>query len=471
MGKPKAKVLVVEDSPSLARTYTAQLEHSGYETSIADTGAKARAIVQEFDCVLLDLGLPDEDGLDILTDWNAAERPVIVITGNGSINTAVDAMQCGAVDFLVKPFQSERLITTVANAIEKSRLSQIVNTYESKIDRKSFGGFVGDTLEMQAVYQTLESAASSKATAFIIGESGVGKELAARAVHDYSPRAGKPFVALNCGAIPRDLLESELFGHIKGAFTGATSDREGAAARANGGTLFLDEITEMDISLQPKLLRFLQLGSFQKVGGDKTIETDIRIVAATNRTPLECVRLGLLREDLYYRLNVLPIELPPLRDHAGDIAKIASEFLVEYANEEGKNFSEFTNTAIEALQQHDWPGNVRELQNVIRQIVVLNDGPVVQPSMVISLLMDKVSTAGRLLPAATDIEPISSASAGFSNREFELKPLWQIELDAIDDAIARCDGNIQKASRLLDISPSTIYRKRERARGRSSDVA
>jgi len=468
MAKPKAKILVVEDSPSLARTYAAQLEQRGYEASVVDTGAKARAIVEEFDCVLLDLGLPDEDGLDILTDWKNSERPVIVITANGSINTAVDAMQCGAVDFLVKPFQSERLITTVANAIEKSRLTNIVHTYEKKIDRQSFGGFVGDSLEMQAAYRTLESAANSKATVFIIGESGVGKELAARAVHDYSPRAGQPFVALNCGAIPKNLLESELFGHLKGAFTGATSDREGAASRANGGTLFLDEITEMDISLQPKLLRFLQLGSFQKVGGDKTIETDIRIVAATNRNPMDCVREGLLREDLYYRLNVLPIELPSLRMHKSDIEKIASSFLTQYAEEEGKSFSEFTNAAIEALQQYDWPGNVRELQNIIRQLVVLNDGPVVQPSMIISLFIEKDAPSKSSLLVAAE-SPDQSGGIGVTS--FEPKALWQIELESIERTISYCEGNIQKASRILDISPSTIYRKRERARIRSLDVA
>ena len=471
MRKANSKILIVEDSPSLARTYAAQLEQRGYEAAIADTGAKARMMVDAFDCVLLDLGLPDEDGLDILTDWDSEVRPVIVITANGSINTAVDAMQCGAVDFLVKPFQSERLVTTVANAIEKSRLTHVVRTYESEIHRKSFGGFVGDSLEMQAVYRTIESAANSKASVFIVGESGAGKEVAARAVHDYGPRAGKPFVALNCGAIPRDLLESELFGHVKGAFTGATSDREGAAARANGGTLFLDEITEMDISLQPKLLRFLQSQTFQKVGGDKDVQTDIRIIAATNRKPFDCVQSGLLREDLYYRLNVLPVELPPLREHKGDIADIAEDFLAQYSDEEGKVFAEFSYAALEALRQHDWPGNVRELQNIIRQIVVLNEGPIVQPDMILSLLMN--SNQRRTDEGAPTLQGATpQADQGLDTHQFfQPKPLWKIEMDAIDAAIAHCDGNIQKASRILDISPSTIYRKRERARARASSVA
>ena len=288
-------------------------------------------------------------------------------------------------------------------------------------------------------------------------------------MHDYSPRAGAPFVALNCGAIPQNLLESELFGHVKGAFTGASSDRDGAAARANGGTLFLDEITEMDISLQPKLLRFLQLGVFQKVGGDKTIETDIRIVAATNRDPLECVREGLLREDLYYRLNVLPVELPSLRQRSGDIEKIAQAFLTQYAAEEGKTFTGFASAAMDAFSQHPWPGNVRELQNVIRQIVVLNDGPVVEFSMAAPLLSRMVSG---LKEAAPDTESRVAGSAGAaSSVGFTPKPLWRIELDAIDDAVAYCNGNIQKASQLLDISPSTIYRKRERARLRAPDAA
>jgi len=471
MANQNATILIVEDSPSLARTYAAYLNQCGYETILADTGAKARSMVHDADCVLLDLGLPDEDGLDILTDWKKLDHPVIVITANGSINTAVDAMQCGAIDFLVKPFQSERLITTVANALEKSRLTRIVKTYEKFGDRRTFGGFIGDSLEMQAVYRTLESAAKSKASVFIMGESGVGKELAARAVHDYSPRADRPFVAINCGAIPNNLLESELFGHVKGAFTGATSDRNGAASQANGGTLFLDEITEMDIALQPKLLRFLQLGSFQKVGSDKVIETDIRVVAASNRNPIDSIKEGVLREDLYYRLNVLPIELPPLRDRRSDIEKIAESFIGQYSKEEGKSFTGFTKPAITALTQYDWPGNVRELQNVIRQIVVLNEGTIVDPSMVLSLLLDKKTNSTIILQENEQSNASSDSKTQNTDIAFHPKPLWQLELDAIDQTIAYCNGNIQKASRLLDISPSTIYRKRERARDKNTDVA
>ena len=471
MANQNATILIVEDSPSLARTYAAQLEQCGYQTLLADTGAKARAMIKDANCVLLDLGLPDEDGLDILTDWKQIECPVIVVTANGSINTAVDAMQCGAIDFLVKPFQSERLITTVANALEKSRLTRIVKTYEKSIDRRSFGGFIGDSLEMQAVYRTLESAAKSKASVFILGESGVGKELAARAIHDYSPRADRPFVAINCGAIPHNLLESELFGHIKGAFTGATSDRLGAASQANGGTLFLDEITEMDVALQPKLLRFLQLGSFQKVGSDKVIETDIRVVAASNRNPIESIAKGVLREDLYYRLNVLPIELPPLRERRSDIEKIADSFIGQYSKEEGKSFTGFTKPAITALTQYDWPGNVRELQNIIRQIVVLNEGTIVDPSMILSLLLDQKTSSTIILPNSDTANTTSNASPLTDNGIFYPKPLWQLELEIIDKTIEYCDGNIQKASRLLDINPSTIYRKRERARSKISDVA
>jgi len=324
---------------------------------------------------------------------------------------------------------------------------------------------------MQAVYRTLESAAKSKASVFIMGESGVGKELAARAVHDYSPRADRPFVAINCGAIPNNLLESELFGHVKGAFTGATSDRNGAASQANGGTLFLDEITEMDIALQPKLLRFLQLGSFQKVGSDKVIETDIRVVAASNRNPIDSIKEGVLREDLYYRLNVLPIELPPLRDRRSDIEKIAESFIGQYSKEEGKSFTGFTKPAITALTQYDWPGNVRELQNVIRQIVVLNEGTIVDPSIVLSLLLDKKTNSTIILQENVQSNASSDSKTQNTDITFHPKPLWQLELDAIDQTIAYCNGNIQKASRLLDISPSTVYRKRERARDKNTDVA
>lgn len=305
---------------------------------------------------------------------------------------------------------------------------------------------------MQGVYKTVESAAKSKASVFITGESGTGKEVCAEAVHRESERSNKPFIALNCGAIPRDLVESEIFGHVKGAFTGAVSDRVGSAGQANGGTLFLDEICEMELALQPKLLRFLQTGTFQRVGSDKTEQVDARIICATNRDPWQEVAEGNFREDLYYRLHVLPIELPPLRARDADAVEIARHFLEIYANEEGKNFSAFSPEVEASIQSYPWPGNVRQLQNVVRNIVVLNDGDIVTPEM---------------LPAPLDTaiddlreHRVSAAPAGPSVASDDIRPLEDLEREAIQNAIRICDGNIPEAALRLGISAATIYRKR-----------
>ena len=368
---------------------------------------------------------------------------VVVITAHGSINVAVNAMRAGAIDFLVKPFTGERLIYTVRNALERRRLAQIVETYEEDIARTRFCGFIGGSLPMQATYRTIESAASSKATVFITGENGTGKELAAEAVHNLSPRNSGPFVVLNCGAIPKDLMESEIFGHVRGAFTGATADRDGAAKRADGGTLFLDEICEMDLNLQTKLLRFIQAGSLQRVGGGELEKVDVRFVCATNQDPAQAIEKGRLREDLYYRLHVIPIQLPALRERGGDVMLIANAFLSQFAGEEGKHFSGFTADVEAVLENYPWPGNVRQMLNVIRNVTVLHDGDLVT----LDMLPDPLGLPG----GPADRQPGNGA----------IRPLWQIEKDAIEHAIAACQGNIPKAAVLLGISASTIYRKKQ----------
>lgn len=459
------RLLIVEDTPSLARTYQAHLRHEFEEILIADTGAKAIDMVEADapSCILLDLKLPDADGLDLLDRWvdTSLKAPVIVITANGSMSVAVDAMRRGAVDFVVKPTTKDRLRVTVQNAIKNFQLKKVVETYEADIDRSDFCGIIGKSLVMQGVYKSIEAAAPSKASVFITGETGTGKELIARAVHDMSPRRKSRFVAINCGAIPRDLIESEIFGHVKGAFTGATADRAGAAELAEGGTLFLDELGEMPIELQPKLLRFLQLGEYQRVGDSRVRKSNIRIVAATNRDPLEAVRNGKLREDLYYRLHVVPVALPPLRDRGADILLLAERFLSRYAGEEGKAFEGFTREAEEWLVSHAWPGNVRELENLVRQIVVLSPGgmidrqdlpslttaPVSNPTMVAALSAPAVSA-----PNETDLE--------LPDQDYGLEPLWMTEKKAIERAIALCRGNVVAAAKQLQINPSTIYRKK-----------
>ena len=324
------RLLIVEDTPSLARTYQAHLRHDFSQIEIADTGAKAISAVdaEPPNCILLDLKLPDANGLELLDRWTNASIncPIVVITANGSMSVAVDAMRRGAVDFVVKPTTKDRLRITTQNAIENFQLREVIASpqHGAVTERSDFCGIIGRSLVMQGVFKSIEAAAPSKASVFVTGETGTGKELIARAVHDLSPRRKAKFVAINCGAIPENLLESELFGHVKGAFTGAVENRIGAAKAADGGTLFLDEICEMDLKLQVKLLRFLQTGMIQRVGSSTAEPVNVRIVCATNRDPEREVAEGRFREDLYYRLNVIPIALPSLRDRGEDIALIAN---------------------------------------------------------------------------------------------------------------------------------------------------
>lgn len=478
--RSQTRVLLVEDTPSLSIVYQEYLSNAGLESELAETGADALRLLESgrFRVVLLDLQLPDMNGIEILKQITERGLPtsVVVITADGSINTAVDAMRLGAYDFIVKPFTEDRLITTTRNALERIELQATVETIKDDFGRDRFQGFIGSSLPMQGVYRAIESVARSKATVFITGESGTGKEVCAEAIHRASPRKAKAFVPLNCAAIPKDLIESEIFGHLKGAFTGATSDRAGAAAQADGGTLFLDEICEMELSLQTKLLRFLQTGKVQPVGGDKQQSVDVRIICATNRDPLKEVEDGQFREDLFYRLHVVPINLPPLRDRQGDPVEIAQTFLLEYAKEENKGFKSFSPETQSLLLNHSWPGNVRELQNVIRNTVVLHDGAEVQPDMLpqpfgaVPAMQrpdgNAATSPSPLLPASGVAAPNgaeyfgNSATAGSAMNIGGLK-LWQIEKQAIEATIDACGGSIPKAATQLGISPSTIYRKKE----------
>ncbi|WP_114377787.1 sigma-54-dependent transcriptional regulator [Elioraea thermophila] len=455
MPADQATVLLIEDTRSLAELYRAYLRDAPWRFVHVGTAAEARAFLarEPVEAVLLDLQLPDAQGLDVLRELRA-RRPapeVIVITAHGSVATAVAAMQAGASDFLVKPFPRERLVVTIANALERRRLARELAELRRAADRTTFAGFIGAAPAMQAVYRIIENAAASRATVFITGESGTGKELAAEAIHRLSPRRDKPFVAINCAAIPRDLMESEMFGHVRGAFTGAVADRAGAASQADGGTLFLDEVCELDLALQGKLLRFIQTGTFQRVGSTKTEQVDVRFVCATNKDPLEEVRAGRFREDLYYRLHVIPITMPPLRERAEDILLIAEAFLARFAAEEKKAFRGFSAEAKAALLSYPWPGNVRELENAIRTAVVLHDGDLLEASM----LPAQVIRPGRT--RTTALPPRAPAGEDLATL---IRPLAEVEREAIERAIALCGGNIAKAAAHLGVSPSTIYRKR-----------
>jgi two-component system, repressor protein LuxO len=470
-----ARILLVEDTPSQAMTFAAHLERAGYKVSIAETGGLAREMIEAapsgFDVILLDLQLPDTDGLAWLNACPEAlsESRVIVVTANASINRAIEAMRLGAYDFLVKPVSPERLITSVRNAMEHQALVREVREVRSLAPRDHFQGFIGKSAPMQVVYRTIENLAQSKATVFITGESGVGKEVAAEAIHKSGRRKDQPFIAVNCGAIPENLLESELFGHVKGAFTGALDNRAGAAKEADGGTLFLDEICEMELKLQVKLLRFLQTGKIQRVGSSRAETVDVRVICATNRDPVREVAEGRFREDLYYRLAVLNLELPPLRERGEDVELLAEAMTQQFAQEEGKTINILSPEVRAMLCERFWPGNVRELQNTIRRAVVMAPGPELAcddfapPVETRPSARPVLSLVTPLHPAPTVSEPIEepevepSAEAAFSEMTLE-----EIERRVVEERIERLDGNVPRAARSLGVSPSTLYRMRER---------
>ena len=455
---PSNTILIVEDSPSLAETCKLQLERLGHNVLVATTGQEGLAMLrqQPMDCMLLDLKLPDMDGMDILREaqqWPSAPA-IVVTTANAALTVAVEAVRLGAFDYLVKPFAPARLATTVSNALSNTQLKREVETFRRTVEHGAFEGFIGRSLPMQKVYRTIEAAARSNASVFITGESGTGKELAAQALHRLSLRANKRCVALNCGAIPHDLMESVIFGHIKGSFTGATNDQEGAAARADGGTLFLDEIGEMDMSLQTKLLRFIQTGTYERVGEGRTRQANIRFIAATNRDPMQAVKEGRLREDLFYRLFVVPLEMPPLRDRGEDILLIARHFMTELAQQEGRAFKSLSSEAEARLLEYSWPGEVRQLQNVIHNAMILNNGPVLTEEMLPPL---PEPTANAPIAALTPAAPERVITAA----DETIIKLSDMERQYVERAITLCDGNIQLAARKLGISASTIYRKKE----------
>jgi len=468
MSTNMTKILMVEDDLANARVYTEYLRNEHYEVIHVATGQEALDQLKSNcpDLVILDLQLPDMSGLDILKtiQQEAIATSVVVVTANGSIDTAVEAMRWGATDFVLKPFNGQRLIFTLRHALERKQLTKIVETFRHDYDRADYCNFVGSSLAMQEIYQTIGRAASSKATIFITGDSGTGKEVCAEAIHVKSPRKDKPFVVLNCGAIPKDLIESEIFGHVKGSFTGAIADRDGAATTADGGTLFLDEICEMDLALQVKLLRFIQTGSFQKVGDSKMQEVDVRFVCATNRNPWEEVQTGSFREDLFYRLHVISIHLPPLADRDKDVMEIAERFLHEFTKEEGKLFTGFDADVITAFTAHQWPGNVRQLQNIIRNVVVLHEGPIITFDMLPAPFNDTSAKQycavnqpeHKFIPTNGSSDLVNMSSDTF---EVDLKPLWQVEHDLIRQALKACDGNVQRAAGILELSPSTLYRR------------
>lgn len=373
------KILVADDEQHIAEGLQMLLSGDGYEVATARDGKAAWEEVQEggFGVVLADLRMPDMDGLELFSRMRDAKisSEVIIITGKASVDTAVEAMRRGVYDYLEKPLNTDRLMALIPKALDAYRVKRENRALEERVANLTrFGELTGQSEEMRAIYRMIESAAPTSASILVAGESGTGKELVARAIHEKSDRKKGPFVAINCAAFPRDILENELFGHEKGAFTGALNEKAGCFELADGGTLFLDEVAEMEPDIQVKLLRALEQRSFRRLGGKKEIKVDIRVISATNKKVQKAIDSGELREDLYHRLAVIPMLLPPLRDRRGDVRLLAEGFLRRFGKENGKEIQGFSDEALEFVHQYRWPGNVRELKNSVERAVILARG-------------------------------------------------------------------------------------------------
>ena len=447
------KTLIVEDSSTLCAIYEAYLDDTGYEVHTVETFTGALMALESLkpDLILLDIELPDGNGLDLLAETvlMKPQPAVVVMTGHG-IEFADQAIERGADDFLGKPFDASRLRVTLANVAQRLELTQKLSQLGEK--RERLGSILGSSDAMQVVYTTIESLASSRATALITGESGTGKELAARAIHDLSVRAPKEFVAVNCAAIPSDLIESELFGEAPGV-RGNVHARDGLIKQSDGGTLFLDEVCDMPYELQSVLLRFIQSGSFKPVGSDNEFVADVRILAATNRDPLFEMREGRLREDLFYRLHVVPLRVPPLRERGDDVLLLSTYYLKVFSEQEARETCGFSEDARREFRRYPWPGNVRQLENIIHRLVLMSPEQTIGYEQLRVAIMDSDmvdSTASN--PSA--ITPLTSEA-----RVGGVEPLWLTEKRAIQSAIDHCEGNVNRAAGLLEVAPSTIYRK------------
>ena len=376
---PKARILAIDDDTNVLDLMQFHLRKQGFEILTAQGGEEGLNLLAEnqVDVALTDLRLPDIDGIELVGRFKEAspETEIIVITGYSSVIKAVEATKAGAFYFVEKPVNYDELFVLIDKALERREQNSEIKNLRGKLsDRSSYYNIIGSSKAMQNIYEIIDSVAESEANVLIIGESGTGKELVANAVHYKSPRAKKPFVKINCAALPKELIESELFGHTKGAFTGAMKDKIGLIGQANGGSLLMDEIGEMPLELQPKLLRVLQERVYTSLGSDKQHEVNFRLICATNRNPLESIRDGLLREDLYYRINTIEIQVPPLREREEDIQRLAEHFLRMFADKYTRPVQTLSQEAYEKLFTHSWPGNVRELQNVMERAVLMTKG-------------------------------------------------------------------------------------------------
>ena len=445
------RILVVDDDESLRRVTQVQLQQTGYEVTAASDGNEALAVLERFpaDLVITDLKMPGMSGLELLKRIRSAYSEIVIImaTAFGTIENAVEAMRAGAYDYVTKPVQIEELRITVSRALEHLELREEVRHLRSSLDKKfGFENILGRSNVLLSVLDMASRAAQTSSTVLVHGETGTGKELLAKAIHFNSPRKEKPFITINCGAIPKDLLESELFGHVKGSFTGAVAHKRGKAEAADGGTLFLDEIGELPPELQVKLLRLLQQGEIEKVGATETAHVDVRIIAATNRNLQAMVEDGAFRDDLYYRLAVIPLELPPLRERPDDIQELVEYFFVRAKEKHGRQDLALPPALLSYFCAYRWPGNVRELENVLERLVVLSRGPDIS-------LNDLPEVLRRERPTL-EVLHLDLPPQGIS--------LEAVEKELILRALQKSDWNQTQAARYLDLSRKTLIYRMEK---------
>jgi len=438
----RARILVADDDTSARKAMETLLAREGFEVVLAEDGPSAVARFEDggVDVVVTDLRMPGFDGLEVLRRIHEMEPAAVVImaTSVSDVETAVRAMREGAEHYLTKPVQFDELLLVIDRALDRHRLKTEATELRARLKEKlRFDNIVGTSPAIQAVFAVIEQVAPSKASVLITGESGTGKELVAQAIHEHSPRSAAPFVKLHCAALAETILESELFGHEKGSFTGAMGRREGRFKQADGGTLFLDEIGEISPAIQVKLLRFLQERSFERVGGNDTVKVDVRIIAATNRDLAAEVAAGKFREDLFYRLNVVNIDMPPLRARPSDLLPLANHFLARFAKENGKHIEGFADDAIARITGYRWPGNIRELENVIERSVVLCDGP---------------RMTAKHLPAG--MAPVTKGAIRIPGSTLD-----EVERHVILATLEACGGKTAAAAQMLDISVRKIQYK------------
>jgi two-component system response regulator AtoC len=440
----KKRILAVDDEPNMRRLLEIMLKQAGYQPLLASNGREALELLKRdgADLVVSDLHMPGMDGLGLLSAMRDEEMatPAIIVTAHGEVSSAVAAMKLGASDYIVRPFDLETLEIAISRALSVTRL-KVENQFLRDEAERGQCDMIGNSVALRAVQDAIRQVAPEKATVLIVGETGTGKELAAHAVHRFSPRHDALFVAVNCAAIPGEMLESELFGHERGAFTGAVKERTGKFELADGGTLFLDEVTEMPIALQAKLLRALQEGVIERLGGHRPISVDIRVIAATNRDPQQAVQQGALREDLYYRLNVFRLDLPPLRSRREDIPELARHFLE-------KRGAKVSDAALAVLAAYHWPGNVRELENVLERAAIVSGGRIIDSA---HLPADLRGGSVQQQPPAAPAENLSLPQATEA-----------LERQMIQAALASTSGNKSRAARLLDISERSLWYKLSR---------